>query len=96
MAKKEVKPNFTFIDLFAGIGGFHLAGKQLGGKCVFSSEWDKAAQMTYEKNFGYQPFGDITDKENKQRIPKKFDLLFKSLGKTNIISIHSSNKLSIT
>ena len=76
MAKKEVKAHFTFIDLFAGIGGFHLAGKQLGGKCVFSSEWDKAAQMTYEKNFGYQPFGDITDKENKQRIPKKFDLLF--------------------
>ncbi len=40
-------PNFTFIDLFAGIGGFRMALQNLGGKCVFSSEWDLAAQQTY-------------------------------------------------
>ncbi len=42
---------FKFIDLFAGIGGFHLAMHRLGGKCVFASEWDKYARMTYEENF---------------------------------------------
>ncbi|MEJ7611818.1 MAG: DNA cytosine methyltransferase [Ferruginibacter sp.] len=55
-----VKPVFTFIDLFAGIGGFRLAMQQLGGKCVFTGEWDKAAQQTYSKNFGDVPHGDIT------------------------------------
>ena len=52
-------PKFTFIDLFAGIGGFHLAMHELGGKCVFASEWDKDAQETYEANYGIVPFGDI-------------------------------------
>ena len=42
---------FKFIDLFAGIGGFHLAMHNLGGKCVFASEWDKYARLTYEENF---------------------------------------------
>lgn len=51
---------FTFIDLFAGIGGFHLALASLGGKCVFVSEWDKHAQKTYFENFGVMPAGDIT------------------------------------
>lgn len=59
---------FTFIDLFAGIGGFRLALESYGGKCVFSSEWDKYAQITYEKNFGETPFGDIT-KINEKEIP---------------------------
>ncbi|MDY0266268.1 MAG: DNA mismatch endonuclease Vsr [Methanimicrococcus sp.] len=59
---------FTFIDLFAGIGGFRIAFQNLGGKCVFSSEWDKYAQQTYEKNFGEVPFGDIT-KINERDIP---------------------------
>ncbi len=45
------KPNFTFIDLFAGIGGFHLAASNLGGKCVFASELDDNARKTYEANF---------------------------------------------
>ncbi len=44
-------PSFTFIDLFAGIGGFRLAFQNLGGKCVFSSEWDDYAQLTYKENF---------------------------------------------
>jgi DNA (cytosine-5)-methyltransferase 1 len=53
-------PNFNFIDLFAGIGGFRLALQDLGGASVFSSEWDKAAQDTYFRNYGEFPFGDIT------------------------------------
>ena len=54
------KPKFTFIDLFAGMGGFRLAMQAQGGKCVFSSEWNKYAQKTYLANFGEMPFGDIT------------------------------------
>ena len=53
-------PKFTFIDLFAGIGGFRIAMQNLGGNCVFSSEIDKYAKQTYEINFGEVPFGDIT------------------------------------
>lgn len=69
------KEKFTFIDLFAGIGGFRLALQNLGGKCVFSSEWDKYAQQTYRANFGEIPFGDITKKETKNNIPQNFQLL---------------------
>ena len=58
-------PKFTFIDLFAGIGGFHLAMHKLGGKCVFASEWDKDAQRTYEANYGIAPFGDIKKIDEK-------------------------------
>lgn len=49
-----------FIDLFAGIGGIRLGFESVGYECVFSSEWDKYAQKTYEVNFGHIPFGDIT------------------------------------
>jgi len=66
---------FTFIDLFAGVGGFRLAMQGLGGKCVFTSEWNKDAQRTYKANFGEVPFGDITKDETKKFIPKKFDVL---------------------
>lgn len=52
--------SFTFIDLFAGIGGFHSAAKQLGGHCLFASEIDLYAKIAYEKNYGIMPFGDIT------------------------------------
>ena len=69
------KPTFTFIDLFAGIGGFRLAMQNLGGHCVFTSEWDGQSQKTYEANFGELPFGDITKPENKMRIPQQFDIL---------------------
>ena len=53
-------PAFTFIDLFAGIGGFRLGFQQAGGLSVFSSEFDKPAQTVYESNFGEYPFDDIT------------------------------------
>lgn len=67
-------PEFTFIDLFAGIGGFRIGAQENNGKCVFSSEWDKFAMLTYEKNFGEIPFGDIT-KINAKKIPRH-DILF--------------------
>lgn len=66
---------FKFIDLFAGIGGFRLAMQNLGGKCIFTSEWDKEAQRTYRANFGEVPFGDITKKQTKDFIPDGFDVL---------------------
>lgn len=72
---KTTKPKFTFIDLFAGIGGFRLAMQECGGQCVFSSEWDKAAKQTYFENFGEVPFGDITKDEIKNLIPDDFDIL---------------------
>lgn len=68
-------PKFTFIDLFAGIGGFRIAMQHLGGKCLFTSEWDDAAKKTYKANFGEIPFGDITKEETKQFIPDGFDVL---------------------
>jgi DNA (cytosine-5)-methyltransferase 1 len=69
------KYKFKFIDLFAGIGGFRIAMQNLGGKCVFTSEWDKNAQVTYRANFGEVPFGDITKSHIKSYIPKEFDIL---------------------
>ena len=69
------KSRFTFIDLFAGMGGFRLAMEAQGGKCVFSSEWNKFAQKTYEANFGEMPYGDITKEETKAAIPAHFDVL---------------------
>lgn len=69
------KPKFTFIDLFAGIGGFRIAMQNFGGKCVYSSEWDAQAQKTYLANYGEVPFGDITKETTKQYIPDNFDVL---------------------
>ncbi len=68
-------PQFTFIDLFAGIGGFRMAMQNIGGKCVFSSEWDSHAQKTYIYNYGEMPFGDITMEQTKSFIPNGFDIL---------------------
>lgn len=78
---------FTFIDLFAGIGGFRMALQNCGGECVFSSEWDDSAKQTYFANYGEVPFGDIT-KIDVDDIPE-FDVLaggfpcqpFSSIGK---------------
>lgn len=78
---------FSFIDLFAGIGGFRLALQNCGGECVFSSEWDDSAKQTYFANYGEVPFGDIT-KIDIKTIPD-FDILaggfpcqpFSSIGK---------------
>lgn len=59
---------FTFIDLFAGIGGIRIAFERNGGKCVFTSEWDKVCQIMYAANFGDKPYGDIT-KINANEVP---------------------------
>jgi DNA (cytosine-5)-methyltransferase 1 len=87
LKSSESKFQFKFIDLFAGIGGMRLAFQLAGGKCVFSSEWDKFAQKTYEANFGELPHGDITEILETE-IPK-FDIVtagfpcqpFSSIGK---------------
>lgn len=82
ISKKDKKGEFRFIDLFAGIGGFHIAMHEVGGECVFASEWDKFARTTYEHNFkGISP--ELFEKENfnwdiKDADPKKipdFDVL---------------------
>jgi len=81
------KTSFSFIDLFAGIGGFRLAMQENGGECVFTSEWDESAKKTYSQNYGEVPFGDITKVDPKD-IPD-FDVLtggfpcqpFSSIGK---------------
>lgn len=68
--KSEVPADadFTFIDLFAGIGGMRLAYESVGGHCVYSNEWNKYSQQTYFANFGEQPDGDIT-KVDENTIP---------------------------
>ncbi len=82
--KNEQNESFTFIDLFAGIGGFHIALHQLGGECVYASEWDENARKTYEYNFKKKsPYifendlfrGDITLEENQKSIPEDVDIL---------------------
>lgn len=59
-AQTKKKYKFTYIDLFAGIGGMHIAFTQAGGKCIYASEWDKYCQVQYRQNFGVVPKGDIT------------------------------------
>lgn len=63
--KKVDNSNLTFIDLFAGIGGIRMGFEDENTKCVFSSEWDKFAAMTYEANYGERPHGDITKIDEK-------------------------------
>ena len=59
---------FTFIDIFAGIGGFRLGLEELDGKCVFSSEWNRFSRMTYSANFGEEPAGDIRNVRTKSTV----------------------------
>lgn len=66
---------FKFIDLFAGVGGFRLALQRIGGRCVYSSEFEPNAQQTYLANYGEMPFGDITKESTKSYIPDNFDVL---------------------
>ena len=63
--KEKLLEGYTFIDLFAGLGGFRLALESLGGKCVYSNEWDKPVQKVYAENFGDLPEGDITQVDEK-------------------------------
>jgi len=73
VAFKAKASEFKFIDLFAGIGGFRIAGQRAAGTCVFSSEWDKYARRAYFMNFGEVPFGNITkftkSAEQLKRVP---------------------------
>jgi DNA (cytosine-5)-methyltransferase 1 len=62
------KPKFTFVDLFAGIGGFHAALTAMGGKCVYAIEIDAAAAAVYERNWGMDPFGDVTKDANEDGV----------------------------
>lgn len=66
--EKQQKGDFTFIDLFAGIGGMRIAYENAGGRCVYSNEWNKYSQQTYFANFGECPEGDIT-KVDARMIP---------------------------
>lgn len=58
--EKRLLTGYTFIDLFAGLGGFRIALESLGAKCVYSNEWDASVQKVYAENFGDTPEGDIT------------------------------------
>ena len=58
--EKRLLTGYTFIDLFAGLGGFRIALESLGAKCVYSNEWDVPVQKVYAENFGDIPEGDIT------------------------------------
>ena len=87
-SKTKTQSDFTFIDLFAGIGGTRLGFESVGGECVFTSEWDVHAQKTYFANFEETPYGDITKLIDTDIIPD-FDVLlagfpcqpFSSIGK---------------
>ena len=85
--RKKQKSKFTFVDLFAGVGGTRLGFESAGGECIFTSEWDSNCQKTYQANFGEVPYGDITQIKEEE-IPN-FDILvagfpcqpFSSIGK---------------
>lgn len=64
----RAKEQYTFIDLFAGIGGMHMAYVSAGASCVYANEWNKYSQQTYYANFGIQPDDDIT-KVTAEKIP---------------------------
>jgi DNA (cytosine-5)-methyltransferase 1 len=73
MTKKNNKIKFKFIDLFAGIGGFHTSMHYVGGKCVFASEWDKNARISYEANYkSLEP--DLFKKDKNEYVPRLYNL----------------------
>jgi DNA (cytosine-5)-methyltransferase 1 len=80
LTRQPIEPTFTFVDLFAGIGGLRLPFQELGGKCIFTSEWDRFSQKTYAANFQDDPFdhrlhGDIRPfAKEPDRVPRH-DLL---------------------
>ena len=93
--KKQIpvlKSQFTFIDLFAGIGGMRLAYENVGGRCVYSNEWNKYSQQTYYANFGEQPEGDITKVDAKTILESldelKYKVFFAVLDGQNFVPQH--------
>lgn len=60
---------FTFVDLFAGLGGFHIALENLGGTAVFAAEWDSTLNSLYEDNFGLKPWGDVSELDVENQVP---------------------------
>lgn len=62
---------FRFIDLFAGLGGFHVALGDLGGEGVFAAEWEPALNALYEDNFGIKPWSDVNDLNSDEVIAQK-------------------------
>lgn len=74
-AVDRTQSDFTFIDLFAGIGGIRLAFEAAGGKCAWSCEWDKYSQQTYERNFGEMPRGDIKEFTGDDKSEEDIDRL---------------------
>lgn len=66
---EKILTGYSFIDLFAGLGGFRIALESLGANCVYSNEWNKPVQQVYKSNFGEIPDGDIT-KVDEKSIPE--------------------------
>lgn len=60
MTHTDLRDDFTFVDLFAGLGGFHIALRNLGGRAVFAAEWEPTLNALYEENFGLKPWGDVS------------------------------------
>ena len=86
-------PKFTFVDMFAGIGGFRIAFQELGGKCLFSCEWDKFAKQTYLANFGETPFGDVRQFTDPEKVSdKELEKIFEN---TSFSSYSRPNKRHI-
>lgn len=82
----DTAQTFTFADLFAGIGGFHLALASQGGQCVFASEWDTSAKITYTINHGIVPFGDIRQFTRIDKRDRSSSEIRKLLPKVDVIA----------